>query len=66
LKVHKEVEYGQSICVVGSIDQLGNWKDVKSNMRWTEGHVWESDTPITSNQLVFSYKYVILQKGEAA
>jgi hypothetical protein len=38
---------GQFIHVIGSIPELGSWKnDQICKMQWTEGHVWRTIQPI--------------------
>jgi hypothetical protein len=27
---------------MGSIEELGNWKEFKCPMVWNEGHIWEA------------------------
>jgi hypothetical protein len=56
------------LCVLGSIPELGNWnKDgsmatLKPNMVWTEGHIWQLETPIKTNIPFFRYKYYLIDK----
>lgn len=58
-----KTELGQSLCVIGNIDQLGNWKQFKANMKWTEGHVWVlQNVPISVPY--FQYKYVVMNHGQ--
>ena len=65
-KIPYKTELGQSLCVVGSIGQLGNWKDFKAHLKWTEGHVWVlPNVSISSSNCVFQYKYVVLDGGKA-
>lgn len=53
-KIPYKTELGQSLCVVGSIGQLGNWKDFKAHLKWTEGHVWVlPNVSISSSNCVF-------------
>ena len=60
-----KTEMGQSICIVGSIGQLGNWKDFKAHLKWNEGHVWRlENVSIPAQQGVFQYKYVVLENGK--
>lgn len=43
-------KFGESIGVIGSTEELGNWKQVKLHLKWTEGHLWTSKEPfITRN-----------------
>lgn len=39
-EVPYKTEMGQSLCIVGSISELGRWKEFKCHMKWNEGHVW--------------------------
>lgn len=60
-RVHKEVNYGETLCVLGSIPELGNWKEFKHHMKWTEGNVWESITPLNTHSYYFQYKYSLME-----
>ena len=60
-KLLLQLEFGQSVCIVGSIPELGNWQEFRCFMKWTEGHVWTLQTPITSFVPYFQYKYVIME-----
>jgi hypothetical protein len=62
-KVNYETSLGQSLCVVGSIMQLGCWKKFTAHMKWTEGHVWVLPDVMISDHY-FTYKYVVLNNGE--
>jgi hypothetical protein len=39
-KVFYQTIPGESICVLGSIPELGSWKELKCHLKWTEGHIW--------------------------
>ena len=41
-----ETIFGQSIAVVGSIDELGKWQEPTHHLIWTTGHVWKSEQPL--------------------
>ena len=49
LRVYYKTTFGESICVVGSIPELGNWKEFKCHMKWTEGHIWVTERPLVTN-----------------
>lgn len=52
------------MCVVGSLAALGNWKQFKAHMKWTEGHIWElKNLDVRGEDGVFQYKYVVLSNG---
>ena len=61
-KIQKEVQYGQSLSVIGSINELGRWKDFNLGaMKWTDGHVWElKGKQIPKGSYIFQYKYVVV------
>jgi hypothetical protein len=40
LRIKFETSLGQSLCVVGDIEELGKWKEFKGMMKWTTGHIW--------------------------
>lgn len=61
-KIKYETKPGQSLCIVGSIPQLGEWSDYKAQMSWTDDHVWVlEDFPL--DVAYFQYKYVVMQDG---
>lgn len=64
LKIKYETQYGQHLCVVGSIAQLGKWKEYTYDLVWTAGHVWVSKTPILVSTPLFQYKYVLMKDGQ--
>ena len=64
LRIPYETSFGQSVSVVGSIPELGDWSSYKHDLQWTEGHVWLSKQPLTTTQRFFSYKYVVLDHGK--
>ena len=64
LRIFYETIPGESICVVGSIPELGLWKELKAHMTWTEGHIWVLDAPIVTNEPYFSYKYVLMDNDK--
>ena len=60
LSIFYETVPGESICVVGSIPELGGWEDLKAHMTWTDGHVWVLNRPVITARPYFSYKYVLV------
>jgi hypothetical protein len=50
---------GEDLHVLGSIPELGNWKEVKCPLKWTEGHVWVCEKPVIISNPIFRYKYVL-------
>jgi hypothetical protein len=50
---------------VGSIKELGYWKDFKvGKMKWNDGHIWRINLNIPKNSPVFMYKYVIMSNNK--
>lgn len=50
--------------VCGSTPELGEWKECKAFMKWTEGHIWKLMVPLNVSKRYFKYKYVILAQGK--
>jgi hypothetical protein len=66
LRIKMETRPGQSMSIVGSLPQLGRWKDFRvCGMKWSEGHIWEINLNIPSKDCVFCYKYVKVNNGNA-
>ena len=66
MKIMMETKPGQSVAVVGSLNQLGRWKDFNmGKMKWTEGHIWTITIKVTKDTPVFMYKYVKMIDGRA-
>jgi hypothetical protein len=60
LSVMHETIVGENLCVLGSIPELGMWKEFKCKMVWTEGHVWRTVNPLITSEPAFRYKYALL------
>lgn len=66
LRVKYQTNLGESLCVVGDIAELGNWKNFNCRMSWTEGHIWViKDLPVSS-KAYFNYKYVLMKDDKAS
>jgi len=65
MKIKFKTEFGQALCVVGSIPELGAWKEYKCHLKWTANHVWVTERPIETRQPYFNYKYVLMEDGKA-
>ena len=37
---------GEDLYVIGNLPQLGNNKELKYGLMWTEGHIWVSEQPL--------------------
>ena len=64
LSIYYQTKLGESLAVIGSIEELGCWKIIKKHMKWSEGNIWVLDQPIFTQKSFFKYKYVLLYKGE--
>ena len=64
--VNFEIEYivtfGQSLCMLGDIGELGHWKHLLLEMDWTKGNIWKAKIEIASR--VFCYKYVVVDQDD--
>ena len=66
LKINYKTKLGESVCVVGEIEELGRWKSYERGlMRWTENHVWVLENLLVSSKPYFNYKYVVIKENEA-
>jgi len=52
-----KTDYGQNLYLIGSTPELGNWKEFKQKMKWTEDHIWTTTITISDNY--FEYKYAV-------
>lgn len=59
-----ETIVGESIAVVGNLEELGLWVEYKCHLEWTDGHIWRSVEPIIIRESYFEYKYVLLEEGK--
>jgi len=62
-RVRYETIVGQSLYVMGSIPELGSWKEFVCPLTWSEGHFWQTEDFVVSSPC-FSYKYVVRNGGE--
>jgi len=51
---------GQNIYILGSIPELGNWKDRKFKLKWSEGHIWKGTLELPESVRHISYKFVCM------
>lgn len=54
-----ETTFGEEIFVVGSIPELGGWKEYKLKLFWNDGHIWRNKEPLLVNHAFFEYKYTL-------
>lgn len=64
LRIHYETKFGEYLCVVGDIEELGKWKEFTCQLQWTEGHYWVTPRPIRVRRQFFQYKYLVLHQSD--
>ena len=42
-----KTNYGEVMCIVGGLDQLGKWKSFHNIMKWNDGHKWTIEMEFT-------------------
>lgn len=57
----KKTVVGQTVVLLGSIPELGDWKEFKAEMTWSEGHNWRYTLKIKKCES-FKYKYALIEK----
>lgn len=63
-QIFYETVFGQTVAVIGSTKQLGNWQKYLCKLKWTEGHIWKSEEPLEMQESRFEYKYVLLNEDD--
>ena len=61
-----DTTYGESIGIIGSSKELGNW-DVNGliQFKWNKGNLWTGEIDVNENNLEdFEFKFVILNNGQ--
>jgi hypothetical protein len=61
LRIKYQTNLGESLCVVGDVEELGNWKTFNCQMTWTEGHIWVLKDLLVTSKSHFNYKYVLME-----
>lgn len=62
-KLGYEVQFGQTVRLIGSHPSLGSWQlDKAPVMEWSPGHVWVHTAELPAGSVV-EYKYVVTQHG---
>ena len=51
---------GQNMYVLGNINELGNWKENKFKLKWTEGHIWKGKLELPMKVSTFTFKFVCI------
>lgn len=60
----RELQFGQNMCIVGSTESLGEWKEENAvEMTWAEGNIWSvvAFLPIGEES---HFKFVVKRDGE--
>ena len=57
--VDKDIVDGKSICIVGSIPELGSWSALDAVMTEKDPNSWTLSVSSIPKDVVFEYKYVI-------
>lgn len=63
MRVQYQTDLGESLCIVGDVEELGQWASFKCKMRWTEGHIWVLEG-LNVKKPQFLYKYVLMKDGQ--
>lgn len=63
-RVQHKTKYGQQLCVIGDIPELGSWKDALGKMHWSNDHIWKLNLKI-SNIKEVNYKFIILNSNQS-
>ena len=61
-RIRLKVQFGQSVCLVGSVRELGNWEATDSavNLKWTDGDVWTTTVAVKRADVPrIEYKYLV-------
>ncbi|KAH3765662.1 dual specificity protein phosphatase 1 [Pelomyxa schiedti] len=60
MSVQFNTVWGEILHVVGSTEELGNWRPTEANrMTWFPGNVWKIDLPLYGK--AFEYKYIVVR-----
>lgn len=51
---------GQNIYILGSIPELGKWKENKFKLKWNEGHIWKGKLQLPKHTSHFVFKFVCI------
>ena len=55
-----QTQLGENIFILGNIKELGNWKETKFRLKWSEGHIWKGKIEIPNEVAFFSFKFVCI------
>lgn len=63
--VNKTLNAGESLFVLGSISELGTWKQPVYPMTLTTDNLWVSKMPLVTRDNYFTYKYAVFKNNGA-
>lgn len=66
-EVKYETNIGETLGIIGSLNELGLWKQSKAlKMEWNKGNIWTASLNLNSynNSINFEYKFIILSNGK--
>ena len=62
-RVQHKCEGNQTLALLGSLPELGNWKTATCKLKWQPGDYWVTEKPIETAKFFFTYKYVLWDKN---
>ena len=61
-EIEYKTSYGQTLFIMGDIGEMGHWKHLLLELKWSEGNIWRARVKIS--QPVFLYKYVVVDEND--
>lgn len=62
-KIEYPTKYFEDLFVVGDLPELGNDGNLKKHpLKWTDGHIWVSETPVVTSNPNFRYNYIMIDQ----
>ena len=60
-QIKYDTKFGEDLAVIGSIEELGNWKiDRALKMGWNENNIWKGTLYLDKNNILeFEYKFIV-------
>lgn len=66
-RIYYQSVVGEDLYVLGDIPELGNETSMKKHpLKWTEGHIWVSETPLITSTTIFRYQYIMIDSRSGA
>ena len=63
-KVKYQTKFGQQLCVIGDVPELGSWKNLVGKMHWSKDHMWKLNVKV-ANVSEVNYKFIILNQNQS-